>query len=110
MKKFKVKSFSGGDDHVVIWHDDGHWECDCIANRTRPNRPCNHIRKAQGKYTTHEVKRIRTHNRLAARYRTLADKLGHTGEGAIKTREKIQDRMNKIKNIILKIRLEVGHK
>ena len=110
MQKFSIKSFSGDKDHVVIWHDNGDWECDCMGFMMKPYKACNHILKAQGLDTSYDKQLKLKHNKLLARYRLLQDKLEHTSIEAIKTREKIQARMDKLKDIILKIREELGVK
>lgn len=74
----------------------------------KPYKACNHILKAQGKETKYDRQLKIKHNKLTTRYRALRDKLAQTSEDAVKTREKIQTRMDKLKEIILKIRKEVG--
>jgi len=102
MQKYRIKSFSEDKYYEVIWHDDGMWTCQCVFNHYHPYKPCEHILKAQGKPTKHLLKAADKFNKLIRTYKNLNAKMLKTNIGKLKTIEKYYQRLEKLKDKIIK--------
>ena len=102
MQKYRIKSFSEDKYYDVIWNDDGSWECNCTFRTYHPYRYCSHILKAQGKPTRHLREAADKFNKLIGTYKNLNEKMLKTNIGKIKTIEKYYQRLEKLKDKILK--------
>lgn len=107
MQKFRVKSFSGGEDHIVIWNDYGEWECDCIASQMKPYKHCNHVLAAQGKSTKYDYDMKNKLDKLITKYKENFILAMGTNIGRIKAIKKLYERMDKLRDDIIDLKTDL---